>query len=436
MIEDKVCIIGAGPSGIAACKVFKNAGIKFDCFEKGSKIGGNWRYDNDNGLSSIYQSLHINTSKKMTAFSDFPMPDSYPIYPSHEQILHYLEEYVTHFQLKDNIIFNTSIIEVESNSDAYYQVKTNRGEIFQYKYIIVATGHHWCPRYPEPDFKGKFEGEIIHSHFYRTPDILKNKKVLIVGIGNSAVDIACEAARLNKGKVILSTRNSAHIFPHYIFGKPIGEIGGNSPNWMPLIIKRLITRILLWISRGSQEFFGIPKPRAKLLSEHSTVSSEIFNLAGKGLIKFKPNILEFRGKEVFFEDNTKENVDVIIYCTGYKIAFPFFSNDFLNTNKIEETNEFDLYKRIYHPAYSNLFFLGFVQPSGSIFKMSEIQAEWIAGVILCRIKLPTKSKMNQEIVKYKESIKRRFIQSKRHTIQVDFKAYKNTLEKDLNKFLV
>ena len=88
----KVCIIGAGSSGIVTGKTLSQSGIDFDCYEKGSFIGGVWKYNNDNDLSSAYKSLHINTSKQMMSFSDFPMPNNYPDYPHHSLIFDYFNE--------------------------------------------------------------------------------------------------------------------------------------------------------------------------------------------------------------------------------------------------------------------------------------------------------------------------------------------------------
>ncbi|MCL1473370.1 NAD(P)-binding protein [Argonema antarcticum] len=87
MDVNKVCIIGAGSSGIATAKILHDRQIPFDCFEKGSGIGGNWRYNNDNAMSSAYKSLHINTSRYTMCYSDFPMPEDYPDFPHHSQVL-------------------------------------------------------------------------------------------------------------------------------------------------------------------------------------------------------------------------------------------------------------------------------------------------------------------------------------------------------------
>jgi dimethylaniline monooxygenase (N-oxide forming) len=195
---EKVCIIGAGSSGITACQVLGARGIAYDCFEKGSMIGGNWRYENDNGQSSAYRSLHINSSRSLMSYKAFPMPEDYPDYPSHEHIAAYFDAYAERFGLREKITFRTEVLGVRS-VDGEWEVTVEAAdgerETNRYRAVLVANGHHWDPRWPEPPFPGAdgFAGEQIHAHYYREPGVLEGKRVLVLGIGNSAVDIAVES---------------------------------------------------------------------------------------------------------------------------------------------------------------------------------------------------------------------------------------------------
>lgn len=430
----KICIIGAGSSGIVAAKTLKQYQIDFDCYEAGSKIGGNWRYDNDNNMSSAYRSLHINTSRKMMEYSDFPMPKNYPHFPHHSQIIDYFDDYVTHFNILENIIFNTKIIDVNfTKNRKKYIVKTDKNQTKEYDGVIVANGHHWNPRFPEPAFEGVFEGETLHSHYYRTPEIFENKNVLVVGIGNSAVDIACEAARLHTGKVFISTRSGAYILPNYILGKPFDELSKKIPNQLPLWAKRILLNSSLWLARGKQADYGVPKPKRPILSEHPTNSQDLLNLTGRGKVTIKPNIQQLAGKNVVFDDNTQEKIDIIVWCTGYKMTFPFFQNDFFPAQEVENSNDLQLYKRVIHPDYKNLFFLGLVQPLGAIMPLAELQSKWIAQLLTQKTALPSEEFMWLDIEKTQTALKRRYKESKRHTIQVDFFDYKALLEKELKQ---
>lgn len=434
-INKKVCVIGAGSSGIVACKTLHQKGIDFDCYEKGSRIGGNWLYNNDNEMSSSYRSLHINTSRTMMAYADYPMPDHYPDYPHHSQIMDYFESYVDHFGFREKIQFKTAVLSVKPNPEGEgYWVTTDKGNTEYYDAIMVANGHHWKPRYPEPAFPGEFSGETMHSHYYKTPDMLQNKNVLVVGIGNSALDIACEAARQHTGKVFLSTRSGAYILPKYIMGVPFDMLGKMNLSFLPIGIKRTLLTFNLWLARGKQEQYGVPKPKRKLLSEHPSISQDFLSLAGHGKVAIKPNIKELAGKEVVFEDGTRENIDIIVYCTGYKISFPFFSNDFINAEKIEETNHFPLYKHVVDTDHKGLYFIGLVQPLGAIMPLAEVQSEWVAKIIAEEVDLPAIEAMKKDIEKDKTLMQRRYKSSKRHTIQVDFLPYKELIKKEIKRY--
>ncbi len=427
----QVCIIGAGSSGITAAKALKEKGVSFDCFEKGSNIGGVWRFNNDNGLSSAYRSLHINTNRVVMAYSDFPMPDNYPMFPHHSDIIEYFENYVEHFKLREHITFNTSVTDVIRNSDGSYNITLDNRQSFDYQYVIVANGHHWNPRFPTPAFKGEFTGEILHSHYYREAEQVQNKDVLVVGIGNSAVDIACEAARQHTGKVVISTRSGAYITPNWIWSMPFDNLANPLTAKLPLWLQRFLLNTTLWLARGKQEDYGVPKPNRPVLSEHPTLSQDLLNLSGRGLIKFKSNIKELRGKTVVFEDGTEQDFDLIIYATGYKVTFPFLKH--YAEFDIEETNNIGLYNKVIHPDYKNLFFLALIQPLGAIMPLAEIQAKWIAKIIKGESKLPSKEAMLKTIEVDKQQIAQRYKQTPRHTLQVDFYTYKGIIEKEMKR---
>jgi dimethylaniline monooxygenase (N-oxide forming) len=424
-----VCIIGAGSSGITAAKALKENGISFDCFEKGSQIGGNWRFNNDNGMSSAYRSLHINTNRMIMAYSDYPMPSDYPMFPHHSHIIQYFDDYVNHFNIRSDIQFNTEVLDVSRNADGSFTVTTNN-QVSEYQNVIVANGHHWNPRYPEPAFTGEFTGEVIHSHFYRENEQVRGKDVLVVGIGNSAVDIACEAARTYSGKVVISTRSGANIVPNWLWSIPFDSLASPLTSKLPLALQRVFLSTALRLARGKQEDFGVPKPKRPLLSEHPTLSQDLLNLAGRGLIKFKPNIKEFKGKTVVFEDGTEQDFDMIVYATGYKVTFPFLKETSFD---ISETNDFRLYKKVIHPDYQGLYFLALIQPLGAIMPLAEVQSKWIAKILKGECKVPNREEMLKSIETDKQAMAKRYNASPRHTLQVDFYPYKESVEKEMKR---
>ncbi len=416
----KACIIGAGASGIAACKTLKENNIDFDCYEKGSDVGGLWWFNNDNGQNSIYKSLCINTSRQMMSYSDYPMPDDYPDYPHHSLIHQYFSNYVNHFGFRENIHFKTTVTHIEKKGNTYY-VTTDKEGTKEYDAVLVCKGHHWNPRFA--NFEGTFDGKILHAHDYKTLDGFEDKEVLIVGIGNSAVDIACELTTVAK-KVVISTRSGAYIIPKYLFGIPTDHISKPPLAFAPLALQRLALQTALQINVGKQDKYGVPVPNRPILTEHPTISQDLLNKVGHGKIKIKSNIKKLNGKSVVFEDGTEETFDVLIYCTGYNITFPFFDKDFINPND----NEVPLYHKVVHPEHENLFFLGLIQPLGAIMPLSEVQAKWIAGILTRKSKLPSKDKMLQTIKHDRDEMRKRYNNSARHTVQVDFYPYKRLIE--------
>jgi dimethylaniline monooxygenase (N-oxide forming) len=429
----RVCVIGAGSSGIASCQVLAARGIDFDCFEVGSEVGGNWRYLNDNGMSSAYRSLHINTSRRTMAYASFPMPEDYPDYPDHFQIARYFDDYVDHFGFRDRIRFRSEVTRVEPGEGGAWKVawrerdSTATGEA-AYDAVFVASGHHWDARWPEPAFPGqdRFEGKQLHVHDYKTPDVLAGKRVLVLGIGNSACDIAVEASR-SAERTLLAMRRGAWILPKYLKGRPTDELGNALTNRLPLPVVRWFYRRALKTAVGEPMDYGLPEPDHKLAEAHPTISSELLPRIGHGDIAVRPNIAEFAGgRMIRFVDGSEEAIDVVVYCTGYKISFPFFDARLIAA----PDNEIPLYRRVVSPQHPGLFFIGLLQPLGAIMPLAEAQSEWIADVLEGRVALPARGRMERVIERERERMARRYVASKRHTIQVDFDPYMRALQRE------
>lgn len=426
MPNKHTCIIGAGSSGMVAAKVLKERGIEFDCFELGSDIGGLWRYGNDNGLSAAYKSLHINSSRQEMAFSDFPMPSDYPDFPHHSQILRYFESYAEHFQLRPHIQFRARVEQVERRSDGFEVTTSSEGNRSTHAYtnVIVANGHHWCPKTAK--FPGEFTGESLHTHDYKTPDSFAGKRVLVIGLGNSACDIACELSRVAE-RVYLSTRRGAHIIPKYLLGKPLDRICPPELwHYLPFGVLQRLFSMAMYVARGRVSRFGLPKPQHKFLEEHPTVSSELLNLIGHGKIHVRPNVSELADRQIHFVNGTCEEVDVVIYATGYQIRFPFLDPSLFSA----VDNRVQLYRNVINPTIPNLYFVGLLQPWGPLMPLSEIQSEWIADLLEGQSELPSVADMQLQIERDYARMRKRYTDSTRHTIQVDFHPYLALLSKE------
>lgn len=442
-----VCIIGAGSSGIAACKAFKEKGIPYQCYEASDQIGGNWVFKNPNGMSSAYRSLHINTSREKMAFSDFPMPSHFPDFPSHELIADYFNDYVNHFNIRNSITFNTKVMHCARTETGCWRVELENGEAQEFDVLIVANGHHWDPRWPEPAFPGEFNGQQIHSHHYidaTDPLDFRDKNVVIVGMGNSAMDIACELGRKGVAKnVFLSVRRGTHIVPKYFGSDPL-DFRFRHPAEKPGLLEYITDKVpYQWLEKtllpllerevkhrvGSPEDYGLPKPQHRFGRTHPTISDEIHIRLGSGDVLPKPNIKRLCGDEVEFADGSREAVDIIIYSTGYKITFPFFDETLIAA----KDNDIALYQRMVDPKYPNLLFLALVQPLCAMMPIAEMQSQWMADYLTGRYHLPDTATMVEAMFDEHQAMKSRFVESKRHTIQIDCMQYTFNLRKEWRK---
>lgn len=420
----RVCVIGAGSCGIVATKVLAERGIPVDCYEKGSCIGGNWVIDNDNGASSAYRGLYINTSRDRMAYSDFPMPASYPDYPHHTQIAAYFESYVEHFGFRDLIQFNTGVAKVEPASNGSWKVTLEDGRVRHYEAVCVANGHHWDPRWPEPPFPGELSGRVMHAHDYRDSDTLRGERVLVLGMGNSAMDIAVESSYA-ADETFLAARRGAHVLPKYLLGKPIDQLTGGPK--LPVWLRTRIFKALIRMTTGKITDYGLPEPDHEIGEAHPTVSGRILDRLAHGAIKPKPNIARLDGDTVHFTDGSKERVTVIIYCTGYKVTFPFFDPAFLSA----PDNDLPLFKRTFEPDKPGLFFIGLLQPLGAIMPLAELQSKWIATYLKGNYALPDVSEMRGDMQRERDAMFRRYVKSKRHTMQVDFDEFVEDVEEEM-----
>ena len=438
MINEKVAVIGAGCSGIAACQVLAERGIPFDCFEKGSDIGGLWRYENDNAMASAYGCLYINTSRETARYASHPMPDDYPDFPHHSQMLAYLEDYVEHFGFRERISFRTEVMRVEPTGDAWeVQWRDAEGAVHsrQYTAVLVASGHHWNPRRPSRSLPGAFSGQEIHSHFYRTAESFAGKNVLVVGMGDSAMDIACDTSRVSK-MTFLTARRGVWIVPKYLGGVPIDQVGRKLQARSPVtgevasgplfnIARSLLARRINSI-QGRLEDHGLPKPDHKFAGASVTASSEIMLRIGHGRVTPKPWISRLDGDRVCFEDGSLESVDSIIYCTGYKITLPFLSEEIIDP----ADSGVPLYKRVVHPERPGLYFIGLIDVSGPLNPLSEMQTQWVADLLEDKVALPSHSQMRRSIAREDGRRQKRFGAPDRYPVQVDYYPYLRALQQE------
>jgi hypothetical protein len=425
----KVCLIGAGSSGLPVIKALKERGIPVTCFEKTPNIGGLWCIDNKaSGATAAYDSLHINTDTRMMEYRDYPMSDAIAAYPSHAEIHRYFCDYAQRFDLHPHIRFETPVANAQRRADGVWEITTGGGDRSEFDVLVVANGHHWDPKWPDP-YPGQFSGEQIHSHSYRNPNdpiATRGKRVMVVGIGNSAVDIASELGHRSAGaRCILSVRRGAWIMPKWVFGLPLTRPFVSVPHWVPWQVGGIVLDLAARLTFGTPMAYGLPKPDHKWLRAHPTVSQDLYSRLGHGDIVVKPGIKEFDGKLVRFVDESEEEVDLIVWCTGYKVSFPFFDPDFLSATD----NYIPLWQRMILPGIDNLFFVGLYQPLGSVMQPAELQAKVIADYLCGEVAFPDPDTMRGEMMAAQEATDRRFVKSARHTMEVDFVPFLHALQK-------
>ena len=427
---DKVCIVGAGCSGFTLARGLQRLGVAYDQFELSDEVGGNWYHQNPNGLSACYQSLHIDTSKFRLGFEEYPVPEDWPDFPHHSQLLQYFKDYVDHFGLRDSIAFNTGVEEAVRDADGLWQVRLSNGEERRYRALVVANGHHWDARIPD-EYAGDFAGVQMHSHSYDSPfqpQDLRGKRVLVVGVGNSAMDIASEVSqRPIASKLFVSTRRGVWILPKYFNGQPADKV--SMPAWVPAGLGRWLGARMIRRMVGKMENYGLPKPDHEPLTAHPSVSGEFLTRVGCGDIAIKPGIAKLHKDGVEFVDGSREEVDVIIWATGYRISFPFLTQAGLAV----KDNDFPLYRRMVKPGWRNLFFVGLAQSLPTLVNLAEQQAKYVGAVLAGAHRMPDDEAMRRAMAQDAKRDLGHYYNSKRHTIQVDFVAYVRRLRQELSK---
>ncbi|XP_071421437.1 flavin-containing monooxygenase 5-like isoform X1 [Pithys albifrons albifrons] len=438
MAAQRVAIIGAGASGLCALKCCLDEGLEPTCFERSKDIGGLWRFEEhpEDGRASIYRSVIINTSKEMMCFSDFPIPEDFPNYMHNSKIMEYFRMYAQHFDLLRHIRFRTSVCRVSKRPDfattGQWEVVTEsegKQEAAVFDAVLVCSGHHTDAHLPLNTFPGleKFEGWYLHSRDYKSPQSFMGKRVVVVGTGNSGIDIAVELSHTAK-QVFLSTKRGTwvlhrvadHGYPcdfsyisrfMYLLQSLLPQNAANS------FLERKLN------ARFDHTLYNL-KPQHRVFDQHPTVNDDLPNRIISGRVRVKPNIQEFRETSVTFEDGTREDIDAVVFATGYSFSFPFLES----CVKVVE-NQIPLYKFMFPPDLEKptLAFIGLIQPLGAIMPISELQCRWATHVFKGLRHLPPLADMQAEITQTMDRMAKRYVKSRRHTIQVDYIPYMDEL---------
>ncbi|UCC26686.1 MAG: NAD(P)-binding domain-containing protein [Gemmatimonadales bacterium] len=439
----KICVIGAGPSGLTATKHLLDAGfLDVTVYDRGSEVGGNWVFDAESGHSSVFETTHIISSKTYSQYEDFPMPAWYPDYPGHEHLAQYFQAYARHFDLYTHIRFGTLVTRCERDQKGRWRVtvRPTRGasgtsgpslgpeedeETHTFDQLVVCNGHHWKPRWPH--YPGTFTGEYLHSHAFKRAEPFRDRRVLVIGGGNSACDCAVETARVS-ARTDLSWRRGYWIVPKFIFGIP-GDVLHNriaqQLGFVPWRIRRPFLQLLLRLYNGPSRAYGLPEPDHPFGATHPTINSELLYFLRHGEIHPKPDVIRFEGREVHFSDGTRAEYDAVIACTGFVISHPFFPDDLVDYSE----GPVPLYLKMVHPRFENLHFIGLVQPLGCIWPLAELQSRILARRLQGAWAPP--ADLDQAIRKELANPDLPQLATPRHTITVDYPAFRKRLLREL-----
>jgi len=450
--EDRFCILGAGSSGLAVAKNFRAHGIPFDCLEREDDVGGNWYYGKPH--SSIYHSTRLISSKRGTEYTDYPMPADWPEHPPHELVWQYLQCYARHFELYADVQFNTTIARIEPvagsreqgawskdpapsdlrapcsmlRASSGWDVLLADGKRRRYRGVVIANGHNWDPRWP--DYPGSFTGELLHSAQYKSAEVCRGKRVLVVGGGNSGFDIATDVAP-HAAAMFHSLRRGYHLLPRFFRGEPVDQRGEWALRWrVPLWLRRLRAAQVLAAAWGKEVARVLPRPDHRLFETHPVINSRWPYAVSQQAISVKPDVKQLEGDHVTFVDGSRESIDLIIYATGYKLSFPFMDREHLNWRNDRP----ELYLNIFHPERDDLFIAGLIQPDSGQFGLVDYQSQLIAAYI---------SGLDQRVAaaeRFRSEKQRsytrldggiRYIRSPRHLVEVEHYSYRRALQRKI-----
>lgn len=422
-----VAVVGAGAAGLCAAKALIEAGLDVVVLETGDRPGGLWARESSSGRSPAYDSLHLNTSRGRTEFRDFPMPADWPDYPPAASIETYLADYARAFGVLAAIEFGTEVTRVVRVPQGWEVTCAGPGgeSTRTLDAVVVANGHNWDPRWPEPPPAGEFSGEQVHAHSHRSPEQYAGRRVLVVGMGNSAMDVAVDASRTSAGPVLLSGRRGVHVVPKYLFGRPADATGALLAA-LPWRVRQAIAGTALRLAVGTPQSYGLPAPAGGLFQNHPTISDTILDRLRSGHVVAHGGIERLAGDRVHFLDGSVGEVDLIVWATGYRASMPFLSPEWIG----EDAEELALYQRVFHLADPTLSFVGLMQSTGAALPVMEAQARLVAAHLSGRYALPGRTEQDRSVARTRAASVARWGEG-RPMMRVDFDAYLRAVPREI-----
>ncbi len=420
-----MAIVGAGPSGLAALRALTTAGIDAVAYERGARIGGIWSLEDR--PTAAYRSLHLITSRPRTEFDELAMPPGTPDYPSRDAVGRYLEDYAERFGLNDRIRLGAGVVNARPMEGGGWELELEGGERERADALVVANGHNDVPTWPDPPYPGDFAGRQLHALDYGAAEDFRDQRVLVVGMGNSAMDIATDLSHV-AAHTLLSARHGSWVIPKRLLGHPADQI---IRPWVathvPWRLRQPLSELLLRITVGPPERYGLPAPERGLFQDHPTITDTVPSRISHGAIGPKPGIDSLAASGVRFVDGSTEEVDAIVWCTGYRVSIPFLDQALVG----DDPRELPLYKRVFHLEREDLFFVGLMQSTGSAFPIVERQAQLLAAYATGRWALPSPAAMRTDCTRRRRAALKRWGAHGRPGMRVDFDGFMHELEREL-----
>jgi len=418
---DAALIIGAGPGGLSAARALKAKSIDYDHVERHADVGGIW--DIENPGTPMYESAHFISSRDLSGFTGYPMPKTLPDYPSHRQILAYLQAFADAYGLRQRIRFRTEVSALQKDAQERWIVTFNDGSRRRYRWVVLATGTNWQPNLPS--WPGSFSGELRHSSSFKSGEEFRGKRVLVIGAGNSGADIACEAA-IHALRARISMRRGYHFIPKHVFGVPADVFGETGPR-LPLWLARPIFKRLLRLLTGDLTRWGLPAPDHKLFESHPILNAQLLHHLQHGNIAVRPDVRSFDGQEVVFSDGSRESFDLVLCATGYHFGARFAA-DFLEW----EGGRASLYMAMFSRVHPTLCAIGYLDQNSSAFKLFDTQALTLASFLRAQLDgSPSAGRFEALIRTDRPDLSGgiRFVRSDRHAVYYDAHAFSGYLRR-------
>lgn len=414
-----VCIIGAGPAGLAAARALRQRGIAYEHLERHTGVGGIWDIDRADG--PMYESAHFISSKTSSGFDGFPMPEAFPDYPGHRRILAYLRDFANAYGLTDRIEFGVSVESVTREGNTWVVTRAD-GKRTSHQHVIVCTGSQWHPSTPE--LPGDFAGEVRHACSYRSASEFAGKRVLIVGGGNSGCDIACDAAQTAAAATI-SMRRGYWFIPKHVLGRPSDVVGG-SASFLPKSVERVVLQPMLRLLMGDPRRLGLQQPDHKLFESHPVINTMLFHALQHGDITARPGIATTSGNSVTFTDGSSGEFDLVMFATGYQKRIPI-AQEYFGSEQHPE-----LYLNCISRRYPGLFAIGFTETNSGAFQIFDRQAQLIASYLVEQQRHPGKAAaFAKRILTDRPDLTGgiKFVASPRHVGYVDSERFVRVIER-------